>query len=161
MPYVVSGLPLETFQPLFGQSDEGLAAQGIVRCVSDAPVGFPCRVTLSDVEPGRSLLLLNYEHQAAPTPYRSAHAIFVDEQAQETAVFMDQIPPVLSARPFISLRAFDAGGMMVDATVALGAQLEPHVIDMLARRDVAYLHAHNAGRGCFAARIDRAPPFAP
>ena len=30
-----------------------------------------------------------------------------------------------------------------------------HSIIVLARPDTAYLHAHNAGRGCYAARIDR------
>jgi len=156
MSYVVSGLPLEPFAPLFGLPDEALAAVGAVRYVSDAPVGYPCRITLRDAEPGRSLLLLNYEHQPAQTPYRSRHAIFVDEQATQTARFVGEIPPVLAVRPFISLRAFDADGMMVEAAVSPGSALEPVVEQLLARRDVAYLHAHNAGRGCFAARIDRA-----
>jgi hypothetical protein len=156
MSYIVSGLPLEPFQPLFGLSDEALAAQQVVRMAVDAPVGFPCRVTLEDVQPGDTVLLLNYEHQPAETPYRSRHAIFVSERATETRHAVDEIPGALKVRQAISLRAFDATGMMVDAEIAAGDALEPIIARMFERPDVAYLHAHNAGRGCYAARIDRA-----
>ena len=54
-----------------------------------APVPTPSidpfdRVTLEDAPVGQALLLLNYEHQAADTPYRSRHAIYVSEAATET-----------------------------------------------------------------------------
>jgi len=156
MSYVVSGLPLAPFAPLFGLSGEALAERGVVRMEATSPVGFPCRILLKDAEPGETLLLLNYEHQPAETPYRSRHAIFVNESAREPARFEGQIPPVLAVRPFISLRAFDEAGMMVDGAVAPGAELEPAVLKMLERQETAYIHAHNAGRGCYAARIDRA-----
>jgi hypothetical protein len=155
MSYVVSGLPLELFRPLFGLTDEALAAEGIIRRLVDAPSGFPCRVTLEDAQPGETVLLLNYEHQPAPTPYRSRHAIYVSEQALETRVCVDELPGALTRRKHISLRAFDAAGMMLDAEVAAGAALEPTIQKLLALEEVAYLHAHNAGMGCYAARIDR------
>jgi len=156
MSYVVSGLPLEPFRPLFGLADAELAERGVVRMTADAPVGYPCRILLEDARPGETLLLLNYEHQDADTPYRSRHAIFVNEAASATRRFEGEIPAVLAVRPWISLRAFDGAGMMVDAAIAPGADLEPAVLALLARPDTAYLHAHNAGRGCYAARIDRA-----
>lgn len=155
MSYVVSGLPLEPFRPLFGLSDAALAAKGIIRRLVDAPSGFPCRVTLEDAQPGETVLLLNYEHQPAETPYRSRHAIYVSEQARETRVCLDALPGALTRRKHISLRAFDAAGMMLDAEVAPGAALEPAIERLFAREDVAYLHAHNAGMGCYAARLDR------
>jgi hypothetical protein len=46
--------------------------------------------------------------------------------------------------------------MMFDAEVAAGSELEPAIERLLAIPGVAYLHAHNAGMGCYAARIDRA-----
>lgn len=46
--------------------------------------------------------------------------------------------------------------MMLDAEIAAGEALEPVIERLLAVPGVAYLHAHNAGRGCYAARIDRA-----
>ena len=154
MSYVVSGLPLDLFRPLFGLPDEVLAQRGIIRRLVDAPSGFPCRVTLEDAQPGETVLLLNYEHQPADTPYRSRHAIYVSEQAQETRVCRGVLPGALTNRKHISLRAFDAAGMMLDAEVAPGSALEPAIQRLLATPDVAYLHAHNAGMGCFAARID-------
>ena len=155
MSFIVSGLPLEPFRPLFGLSDEALAEHGAIRYAVDKPVGFPCRITLEDVPVGETVLLLNYEHQPADTPYRSQHAIFVSERATETRRARDEIPPALAVRPAISLRAFDEAGMMVDAEIAPGAELVPAIERMFAKDEVAYLHAHNAGRGCYAARIDR------
>ena len=118
-------------------------------------MGFPCRVTLEDAAEGQTLLLLNYQHQEAETPYRSSHAIYVSEAAREAASFVDVLPPCLAVRPHISVRAFNAVGMMTAAELSPGADLIPVIEKLLADPQVAYLHAHNAGRGCFAARIDR------
>ena len=73
-----------------------------------------------------------------------------------TAHVAGAIPQCLAVRPFISLRAYDAEGMMLDAGVAPGAALEAELERLLAVPGAAYLHAHNAGRGCYAARIDPA-----
>jgi len=155
MSFIVTGLPLEPFQPLFGLSDADLAAKGAVRQTAVAGERFPCRITLEDAAPGQSVLLVNYEHQTAPTPYRSNYAIYVSEAARETRRLAGELPPVLRGRP-IALRAFDAAGMLIGAELALNDD----VADAIARRfedpDAAYLHAHNAAHGCFAARIDRA-----
>lgn len=155
MSFKITGLPVDEFRPLFGLSDDELAARGVVRHTATTPIGFPCRITLQDAAVGQTLLLLNYEHQSADTPYRSSHAIFVSEAAQETAVVFDVLPQCLAVRPHISLRAFDAAGMMTAAELSPGAELAPVIERLLADPQVAYLHAHNAGRGCFAARIDR------
>ena len=56
----------------------------------------------------------------------------------------------------LSGRAYDADGIMVDAEVAPGTDLEAVIERLLGRREVAYLHAHNAKRGCYSCRIDRA-----
>lgn len=155
MSFIVSGLPVEPFQHLFGLSDAALAAEGVVRQIADAPVGFPCRITLEDAPAGETVLLLNYEHQPANTPYRARHAIFVRESAAAARTVIDEVPASLTIRPYISLRAFDAEGMMLDAEVAPGAELLDPIERLLAIPDVAYLHAHYAGRGCYAARIER------
>lgn len=156
MSFVITGLPVEEFRPLFALSDEELAARGVQRHTAQAGKGYPCRLTLEDAKPGDTLLLLNYEHQPADTPFRSSHAIYVNERALETARYVDEPAPVLASRPHISLRAFDETGMMTDGIVAPGAEVAPAIERMLADPQVVYLHAHFAGRGCFAARIDRA-----
>jgi hypothetical protein len=154
MHYRISGLPLEPFQHLFGADDAALTAAGAQRVVADAPALYPCRVGLLDAEPGESLLLLNYEHQPAATPFRANGAIFVREVARETATFADEIPEQFRRRP-LSVRAYDAGGMMVNADVCDGTALEPLIARLFANPDAAYLHVHFARRGCYAGRVDR------
>jgi hypothetical protein len=155
MSFVVSALPAEPFQPLFALSDAELAARGAMRRTVDAKPGFPCRVTLQDAELGETVLLLNYEHQSADTPFRASHAIYVRQDAARAELAKDEVPGLFRHR-IMSLRAFDEAGMMRAAEVAPGETLEPAVERLLANPQVAYLHAHYAGMGCYAARIDRA-----
>jgi hypothetical protein len=155
MSFVVSALPAEPFGALFALSDAELAAQGALRRTVDAKPGFPCRVSLEDAEPGETVILLNYEHQSADTPFRARHAIYVRQGAAQAELAKDEVPALFRHR-IMSLRAFDGAGMMRAAEVAPGETLEPAVERLLARPEVAYLHAHYAGMGCYAARIDRA-----
>ena len=154
MSYRVTGLSPEPFFHLYDLDDASLAAQGAIRLIADTKPGFPDRVTLRDAEPGQAVLLVNHEHQPAETPYRSRHAIFVLEGATEAAEFVDEPPPVFANRT-LSLRGFDRSGMMVDAGLAAGDEIEPLIERLLGREDTAYVHAHNAGRGCYAALIER------
>jgi hypothetical protein len=155
MTYVIEGLPVEEFRPLFGLPDAELARRNVKRMVADSAPGYPCRVKLEDVPVGESLLLLNHDYQPARTPYRGRHAIFVSESATAPARYVDRVPAVLGVRKMISLRGFDAEGWMEDADVVPGAELEQLILKLFENPRIAYLHAHNAGRGCFAARIDR------
>jgi hypothetical protein len=155
MNFKVSGLPVAQFAPLFGLSDAELAKQNIVRHTADKSPGFPCRVSLLDAEPGETLLLLNYEHLSVASPYRSRYAIYVREFANEAYVPANEIPDVLRRR-LLSLRGFDKKGMLLDADVTDGRELEQLIQRMFENREVEYLHVHNAKPGCFAARIDRA-----
>jgi len=155
MSFQVTGLPLAPFAPLFGLSDVELTKHAAVRHTADKSPGFPCRVSLRDAEPGETLLLLSYEHLAVATPYRSRYAIYVRESAQEARLEANEVPEQLRLR-LLSLRAFDSKGMLLDADVVDGRQIEPMIDRLLGRPDVEYLHVHNAKPGCFAARIDRA-----
>jgi hypothetical protein len=155
MHFRITGLPPDLFRPLYGLPDRELAARGAKRYVADAKPGFPDRVELRDAEPGESLILVNYMHQPADTPYRASHAIFVREGAERAFDAVDEIPNVLRVRP-ISLRAFDGGHFLVDAVLAEGQALEAEIGRLLARREVGYIHAHYARPGCYAARIERA-----
>jgi Protein of unknown function (DUF1203) len=154
MSFIVSGLPIETFAPLFGLPDDALAERGALRVAADDG-RYPCRVMLEDAPVGQSLLLVNYQHQDAATPYRSNYAIYVSEAARETRRLRNELPPVLRGRP-IALRAFDAAGMLIGAELALNDDVEAAISRRFEDPAAAYLHAHNAAHGCFAARIDRA-----
>lgn len=155
MSFRIRGLSPQPFAHLFGRSDAELAALGVARHVVDAPVGFPDRVELRDLAPGETALLMNYTHLDADTPYRASHAIFVREGATEAFDRVDEVPAPLRIRT-LSLRAYDARHAMVDADLVDGKDVERLIARMLARDDVAYIHAHYAKRGCYAARIDRA-----
>lgn len=155
MSFLVSGLDPAPFRPLYGMDDAGLAALGAVRMIADTKPGFPCRVTLEDAEPGEVLLLLNYEHLPVANPYRSRHAIFVREGAETPARHMDEIPEQLATR-LLSVRAFGRDAMMTNADVIAGDALETLINRYFDDPETAFLHVHNAKRGCFAARIDRA-----
>ena len=154
MSFRVTGLSPEPFRPLFGLSDAELARHGARRCVADSKPGYPDRIALTDAEPGEVLLLVHYQHQPADTPYRASHAVFVREGGAETRTVTGEVPTSLSSR-LISLRAFDAEHQMIDADVVDGAALQPCIERFFANPAAAYLHAHYAKRGCYAARIDR------
>jgi hypothetical protein len=155
MSFIVSGLQIETFAPLFGLADEALAEHGALRVTADDS-RYPCRVMLENAPVGQSLLLVNYQHQDAATPYRSNYAIYVSEAARETRrLQVGELPPVLRGRP-IALRAFDEAGMLIGTELALNDDVEAAIGRRFADPEAAYLHAHNAAPGCFAARIDRA-----
>jgi hypothetical protein len=154
MDYVINGLPLQPFQPLFGLDDATLRERGAVRVVADASPGYPCRITLQDAEPGERLLLLPWTHLDADTPYRAGGPIFVREAASASAVFRNEIPEQQRSR-LLSVRAYDADGWMRDAEVDEGVRLDALIARFFADPQVAYLHVHNARRGCYACRIDR------
>jgi Protein of unknown function (DUF1203) len=154
MSFRTTGLAPEAFQPLFGLSDAELAERGVKRYAVDKKPGFPDRIELRDAEPGESVLLLNYVHQPANTPYRASHAIFVVEGAKQRYDRVDEIPDVMRSR-ILSLRAFGGDDMIVDADVVDGTKVEGLVERFLGNPKVAYIQAHYAKFGCFAARIER------
>ena len=154
MLFRITGLSPKPFRHLFGLSEAELLAKGVERHVADVTPGYPDRVELRDAQPGESVLLLNYTHQPARSPYRASHAIFVLEGAWARYDGVDQIPEALRCR-LISLRGFSREGHLLDADVADGHCLEAPIERMFANRSVSYIHAHFAKPGCYAARIDR------
>lgn len=154
MTYRIEGLDPASFAHLVGLSDDELAQHGAIRVTADSTPGFPCRVRLADAEPGETLLLVNHVSHDADTPYRAAHAIFISEAATEAADYRDTLPPAFAGR-VLSLRAFDRNGMMRDAALAQPGEADRVIRALLADPGVDHVDAHNAARGCFAARIDR------
>jgi Protein of unknown function (DUF1203) len=154
MSFQISSLPDAPFRHLFGKSEEELRAAGVVVKTADSKPGFPCRVTLQDAEPGTRMLLLNYEHQSAATPYRSSHAIFVIDGAESAELKPGEVPEQLRSR-LLSVRAFSEDGMLLDANVVEGVGAADLFEQMLRNKRTAYLHVHFAKFGCYAARVDR------
>ena len=154
MPFRFLGLSPVSFRPLLLLNDDALVARGARRMIADKKPGFPCRVSLEDAEPGERVLMVPYEHQSVHSPYRASGPIFVRESAA-SAYDATDVPPVLNGR-LLSLRAYDNAGMMTDADVVPSEGVETALERLLGCPDAAYVHIHNAKRGCFACRVERA-----
>lgn len=154
MTYQINGLNPDDFAPLFKLDDSELSARGAKRVTATADRGFPCRVSLEDAKAGETLILLHHTSHDVTTPYRSAYAIYVRENAREAARFADDAPPVFVGRP-LGLRGFDGEGMLRDAALALPGEADAKIRGLFSNPDIAYIDAHNAAHGCFAARVER------
>ena len=153
MTYKVTGIDPSPYRSLFGLPDTELAKAGIVRMAVTGG-GFPCRVSLTDRDIGESVLLLNHTSHDVANPYRATHAIFVTETDEPAAEYVDEIPPVFKTR-VLSLRGFDKEGMMADALLTQPGEADAGIRKLFANPDIETIHAHNATRGCFSAKIER------
>ena len=124
MGFRVTGLDDAAFRHLYGLPNRDLEGLGAIRFVADAKPGFPCRVSLRDAEPGETLLLLNFRHQPAATPYQASHAIFVIEGAASSRPAPGEVPDMLARRE-LAVRAFDADHLMTDAVLTPGVDAAP------------------------------------
>jgi hypothetical protein len=155
MTYRITGIDPAPYRHLFGLSDEELGSLGVVRMTVTEKPSFPCRVSLTDRDIGESMLLVNHVSHDVANPYRASHAIFVTEVEQEPAGYVDEVPPVFGPR-VLSLRAFDRHGMMAEAILTQPGEADAGIRRLFENPEIESIHAHNATRGCFAAKIIRA-----
>ncbi|HEY0231898.1 MAG TPA: DUF1203 domain-containing protein [Dokdonella sp.] len=153
MSFRILGLPASPFAELFSLDDAQLATRGARRSLAQSDSGYPCRISLTDAARGDEVLLVNYEHQPADSPYRSRHAIYV-RRNEQTYDAIDQVPEQLRRR-MLSVRGFDADGMMTEADLIDGPELEAAIERFFQNERTHYLHVHFAKPGCYAARIER------
>ena len=154
-PFRLSGLDPTTFIVLFERDDETLARSNIRRVRATAAFGFPCRISLEDAAVGEELLLLPFQHLPQASPYQASGPIFVRRGVAQSILAPGEIPPYV-ARRLISLRAYDAEHLMRDADVVDGASVAHALSALLARPEIAYVHLHNAKRGCYSCLAQRA-----
>ena len=152
MTYRITGLDPAPYKLLFGLSDDDLAKRGIVPMTVTQKPSFPCRISLVDRDIGEKVLLLNHVSHDVANPYRATHAIFVADA--ERGEFVDEIPPVFQSR-ILSLRGFDEKGMMADAVLAQPGEAGVAIQRLFDNPMIEMIHAHNAMRGCFSAKIER------
>ena len=154
MDFRILGLDPAPFRPMFTMTDERLRELGALRVRIDSPRSAPDRITLDDAAPGETVLLLNHVYLEVDSPYRGTHAIYVRENGGERFDRVNEVPSALRGR-MLSVRAFDAAGMMVDADLVEGDQIEALIERLFAPPSVTYLQVHFARRGCYAARVER------
>ncbi|HET7202102.1 MAG TPA: DUF1203 domain-containing protein [Steroidobacteraceae bacterium] len=155
MGFKISGLPFERVEHLMRLDAFAREAAGVVELRVDEEHAYPCRVTLEDAVPGEAVLLFNFPHQPADSPYQASGPIFVRRAADRTRVAVNEVPDQ-QRRRLLSVRAYDARDWIVAAEVTPGTELEAVIERLFADPRVAYLHLHNARPGCYAARVDRA-----
>jgi Protein of unknown function (DUF1203) len=154
MSFRIRGLSPVLFRNYFDMSDAELKAIGALRVVADSN-SYPCRVSLEHAPIGDELVLVNFEHQPGHTPYQSRHAIYVSRSAKASFDGVDVVPETIRTR-LVSVRAFDENDMMIDADVVEGTAAAELFQRLLSNPSASYLHVHNARRGCYAARVERA-----
>lgn len=155
MTFRIHALPVTPFAADFAADDHALRTRAIRRIVADGKPHYPCRVSLQDAVEGERLLLLPYLHHDVDTPYRASGPIYVREDAVQAQPAVDEVPALLRTR-LLSLRGYDARGMMVSADVVPGSDIESGIAALFAIERVAYLHLHYAKPGCYACRVVRA-----
>jgi hypothetical protein len=154
MTYRIIGIEPAPYRPLFGLGDEELRRRGAVRMTVTEKPSYPCRVSLIDREIGEKVLLVNHVSHDVANPYRASHAIFVAEADQDPAEFVDEVPPVFETR-VLSLRGFNRKGMMADAILTQPGEADGGIRKLFENPEIQTIHAHNATRGCFSAKIER------
>jgi hypothetical protein len=154
MSYRIVGLDRTSFLPFFEMDDAELAKHHARRVRAGADKGWPCRISLEDAKAGESLILVNHVSHDVATPYRSSYAIYVRESVDAAAEYVGCTPPVFEGRP-IALRAFGDDGMLRNAALALPGEADRRIRKLFEAGEIAYIHAHNAAHGCFAAKVER------
>jgi uncharacterized protein DUF1203 len=154
MTFQISALPPQPFASLFALDDDELRLRGAKRYIADRKPGFPCRVSLEDAEPGELVVLAPFTHQPSDSPYRASGPIFIRMAARQVSLDVNEVPTLLRLR-LLSLRAYDGAGLMVDADVVDGRELEAAIDRLFENPGAEYLHVHFARPGCYACRVDR------
>ncbi|HEX4304190.1 MAG TPA: DUF1203 domain-containing protein [Rhizomicrobium sp.] len=154
MSFRIQGLSPAPFEPLFALGDAELAERSMRRVLIDAPHSAPCRISLEDADSGEQVLLVPFAHHLAHSPYRASGPIYIRQARAEPFDRIDKLPPVFNGR-LLSVRAYDATGMMLDADVV---DSDPRVLfeKFFANAAVNYLHVHYAKRGCYSCKVERA-----
>ncbi len=155
MAFIIRALSRKIFEHYFLLTDEELANRNAQWLTVDDYPGFPCRVSLSDAQIGERVLALSYTHQDNHSPYNASGPIFVREKAQQAQLEANEIPEFLLHRQ-LSLRVYDKRHFIFDSRVAPGNELYDSLQALFRQPDVAYIHIHNAGPGCFCCAVYRA-----
>jgi hypothetical protein len=123
--------------------------------VADEHPGYPCRQCLNDAEIGEELLLVSYDPFKIDSPYRSASPIFLHRAPCAPPADRQTLPRQLTSR-LLSVRSFDTRARMIEAAVVPGGELADTLNRFLDNEAADHVDVHNASRGCWAVRVERA-----
>ncbi len=147
-------LDKKQFEDFFNVDEAELKKRDIAKMVADTFPGFPCRVSLEDAEVGEEVILLNYNHHAVNSPYKSSGPIFVRRIAQTSSPEINEVPTMFN-HGLLSIRGFDNNSMMIFADVTKGESLKDQIFEIFKNENIDYLHIHNAKPGCYNCLVKR------
>lgn len=124
--------------------------------VVDGP-GFPCRHCLALGKPGETMLLASWDLPLPQGPYWAPSPIFVHADGCPHNVLHDSLPETVTVNALVSLRHYDAAGMVLYdlGVVVAGEAAEAALRARLADPRVAYVNIHTARPGCWLARVEK------
>lgn len=129
------------------------------RRISDGD-GVPCRHCLGNVARGEGYLTLAYRPFPDLQPYAETGPIFLHANECQRAEEGADLPELFTRTKDYILRGYSADNRIVYGTGAVTPTLEIAVraSELLARKDVAYVHMRSAKNNCYQCRIERAEP---
>ena len=153
--FKIQGISESIFDHFWFMDEDTLKENNAYIINADAKPGYPCRVTLDEVEVGERVLVVPFSHHDVNSPYRASGPIFVREKANQIELEAGVIPNVLRTR-LLSLRGYNADGAMLAAQTSQGDVLTSDIQSMFSDNNIEYIHIHNANPGCFACSVVRA-----
>ena len=119
--------------------------------------GVPCRHCLTQVASGEPYLVFAYRPFPALQPYAELGPIFLHAKQCPRYAPESSVPPMFLAWPRLLIRGYGSDDRIVYGTGQIVATDElAHAADtLLARPDIAYVHARSASNNCYQCRIER------
>lgn len=139
---------------LFNLNEEDLASKGVVKMIVDKKPGYPCRVTLEDVEIGEEVILFSFEYHKTDSPYKAIGPIFIRKNAKKANLNINEIPEMLFKR-LQSLRVYNKNGIMIEAKTLEGKEIRKEIESIFSNDLANYIQIHNANPGCYNCQVNR------
>lgn len=152
--FQVVALQDKEFSNLFLMNEEELKSNGAVKIIAYAKPGHPCKISLKDAEVGEEVILLNYQYHSANSPYNESGPILIRKGATTAKLDVNEIPYILH-HWYLSVRGYNTDSMIVEARVTKGVNLRENIDEIFDKKEVEYIHIHNAKPGCYNCLVNR------
>lgn len=126
------------------------------RHISDGD-GNPCRHCLTEIAAGDPYLILAYRPFPGLQPYAEIGPIFLHAEPCERHPDAGAAPAMFLGWDRLLLKGYDANDRIVYGVGAVvdAREMDAYAAELLARKDIAYVHARSARFNCYQVRIDR------
>ncbi len=120
--------------------------------------GFPCRVCLHYAKPGEEMLLGSYNLPKPQGLYWTPSPIFVHAEPCTPYEGADEIVDIVRHNALVSVRAYDADGMVLYdlGQVSDGTEVDAPLARALGDVRTSFVNIHTARPGCLLCRVEPA-----